>query len=72
MFHSVDKPNTQYTGFQKFIFLILFPLFEIKDISHYDGSALYQLFKCCKDVFTVLLTTPIFPGEDLRIGLIFD
>jgi hypothetical protein len=25
-----------------------------------------------KTFFTVLLTTPIFPGEDLRIGLIFD
>jgi hypothetical protein len=51
IFQSVDKPNTQYTCFQKFIFLILFPLFEIKDISHYDGSSLYPLFKCGKDVF---------------------
>jgi hypothetical protein len=43
MFHSVDKTNSQYFGFQKFILLILFPLFEIKDISHYKESSLYHL-----------------------------
>jgi hypothetical protein len=50
-FQSVNKVNSQYTGYQKFILLILFPLFSIKDISHYRESALYQTVKCGKDVF---------------------
>ena len=51
MFQSVDKINTKYTGYQKFMLLILFPLCEIKDIFHYKESALYQSFKCGKDIF---------------------
>jgi hypothetical protein len=44
MFQSVDKINSRYSGLQKFMLLILFPLFEVKDISHYKESMLYQLF----------------------------
>ena len=51
MFQAVDKINSQYSGLQKFILLILFPLFDVKDISHYKESSLYQLYKCGKDVF---------------------
>jgi hypothetical protein len=39
-FLSADKINSQYTGYQKFILLILFPLFSVKDISHYKESSL--------------------------------
>jgi hypothetical protein len=58
MFQSVDKINSQSCGFQKFILLILFPLFEIKDISHYNESSLYQLFKCGKDMFYRFIDNP--------------
>jgi hypothetical protein len=60
MFRNIDKNNSQYSGFQKFILLILFPLFEINDISHYEKSSLYQLFKCGKDVFYRFLDNPNF------------
>jgi hypothetical protein len=48
---SVDKINTGYTGYQRFMLLILFPLFDIKHISDYRQSTLYQTVKCGKDVF---------------------
>jgi len=51
LFQSVDKINSQYAGYQKFILLMLFPLFAVKDISHYRESSLYQVIKCGKDVF---------------------
>jgi hypothetical protein len=51
LFQSVDKTNCMYSGLQKLILLLLFPLFDAKDISHYKDSALYQLFHCGKDVF---------------------
>jgi hypothetical protein len=51
MFQTVDKINSPYSGQQKFILLILFPLFDVKDISHYNESVLSPLFKCGKDVF---------------------
>jgi hypothetical protein len=50
-FLSVDKKNTQYSGYQIFTLLMLFPLFGFKDISHYKESPLYQVVKCGKDVF---------------------
>jgi hypothetical protein len=59
-FQYFDKNNSQYSGFQKFILLILFPLFEIKDISHYKESSLYQLFTCGKDVFYRFINNPNF------------
>jgi hypothetical protein len=71
MFQSVDKSNTQYTGFQRFIFLILFPLFGIKDISHYEGSALYQIFKCGKDVYYRFLDNPNFPWRKFTYQINF-
>jgi hypothetical protein len=59
-FRSVDKINSQHIGVQKFILLILFPLFEIKDISHYSQSAIYQIYKCGKDTFYRFLNNPLF------------
>jgi hypothetical protein len=43
--------NTQYLNYQRFILLILYPFFEIKDSSHFSQSSLYQMFNCSKDVF---------------------
>jgi hypothetical protein len=51
MFRTVDKANTQHTGFQKFILLILFPLFEIKDISHYKENYLYHAIRWTIEIF---------------------
>jgi hypothetical protein len=34
MFGAIEKINTQYIGIQRFILTMLFPLFEVKDISH--------------------------------------
>ena len=39
-FQSIDKFNTKYTGKQIFIHLLLFPLFAVKDISHFTESSL--------------------------------
>ena len=60
LFKNIDKNNTQYSGFQRIIVLIIFPLFEIKDISHYRESSLYQYFKCGKDVFYRILNNENF------------
>jgi hypothetical protein len=51
LFEGVDKNNTKYKGKQRLILLLLFPIFAVKDISHYIQSPLYQLYKCGKDVF---------------------
>lgn len=59
-FQCIDKINSKHAGFQKFILLILFPLFEIKDISHYKQSSLYQIYKCGKDTFYRFLNNPLF------------
>jgi hypothetical protein len=40
--------------------LILFPLFEIKDISHYKESSLYHLFTFGKDTFYRFINNPDF------------
>ena len=37
-FHAVDKVNTQYCGKRIFMVILLFPLFAVKDISHFSGS----------------------------------
>jgi len=50
-FAAFDKTNTQYLSYQRFMMLILFPLFGIKDISHFAHSAIYQSFNCGKDTF---------------------
>jgi len=64
-FQSVDKNNSQYGGYQKFILLIFFPLFGVKDISHYRESPLYQIVKCGKDVFYRFIDNPNFSWRKL-------
>jgi hypothetical protein len=59
-FRAVDKINSQYTGYQKFILLILFPLFDVKQISDYGKSTLYHMFSCGKDVFYRFINNPDF------------
>jgi hypothetical protein len=61
MFRSVDKINTHYSGFQRFIILILFPPFDVKHISDYNKGALYQILNCGKDVFYRFVNSPDFP-----------
>ena len=51
VFSTFDKSNTKYFNYQRFIMLILFPLFSVKDISHFAHSSLYQAFNCGKDIF---------------------
>ena len=55
-------PNS---GYQKFMLLIFFPLFAVKDISHYRESPLYQIVKCGKDVFYRFIDNPDFSWRKL-------
>jgi len=59
-FQSMDKINTQYSGRQIVIWLLLFPVFAIKDISHFASSPLYSFYKCGKDVFYEFVNCPLF------------
>ena len=34
-----------------FTILLLFPFFDVKDISHFAHSPVFHIFKCGKDVF---------------------
>jgi hypothetical protein len=60
MFQAVDKCNTRYSGKQKFMLLLLFPLFQVKHISDFAESAISQAFKCGKDVFYEFLNSSVF------------
>jgi hypothetical protein len=64
-FLSVDKINSQYSGYQKFILMFLFPLFAVKDASHYRDSSLYQIVKCGKDVFYRFIDNSNFSWRNL-------
>ena len=55
IFQSFDKANTQYLSYHRFIMLMLFPFFSVKDIAAYGQSCLYQLLNCGKDSFYRLL-----------------
>jgi len=65
VFKSVDKINSQYSGLQKLLLLMLFPLFDIKDVSHYKESALYTLLHCGKDAFYRFMGNPDFSWRKL-------
>jgi hypothetical protein len=65
VFQSVDKINSQYSGLQKLILLLLFPLFDVKDVSHYKESALYTLLHCGKDAFYRFMDNPAFSWRKL-------
>jgi hypothetical protein len=64
-FQAVDKINSRYSGLQKFMLLIPFPLFEVKDISHYKESILYPLFKVGRDIFYRFMDNPDFSWRKL-------
>jgi len=68
-FLSVDKINSQYTGYQKFILMLLFPLFAVKDISCYRESVLYQIVKCGKDVFYRFIDNSNFSWRNLAYNI---
>jgi len=51
LFQAFDKSNTQYLSYQRFVMLILFPLFNVKDVSDFSQSTLYQMLNCGKDTF---------------------
>ena len=65
LFQSIDKANCTYSGLQKLILLLLFPLFDVKDISHYRENSLYQLFNCGKDVFYRFINNANFSWRKL-------
>lgn len=60
LFQVIDKVNTQYPCRQKFALLLLFPLFNVKYISDFGKSALYQTYKYGKDVFYEFFNNPLF------------
>jgi hypothetical protein len=43
--------NCKYTRLQVFELLLLFPLFMVKNVSHYTSSCLAKFVSCKKDVF---------------------
>ena len=65
VFQSVDKINSQYSGPQKLMLLLLFPLFDIKDISHFKERALHKLLHCGKDAFYRFIDNPAFSWRTL-------
>jgi hypothetical protein len=69
LFTGVDKINTKYSGKQKLILLLLFPIFAIKDISHYIQSPLFQLYKTGKDVFYEFINHSFFDWRKLSFQI---
>jgi len=55
LFFKNDACNVKYRSADKLTLLLLFPFFEIKDASHFGGSALYKFISCGKDVFYRML-----------------
>ena len=55
LFLKNDACNVKYRSVDKLTLLLLFPFFDIKDASHFSGSALYKLIGCGKDVFYRML-----------------
>lgn len=55
LFFKNDACNVKYRSLDKLTLLLLFPFFEIKDASHFAGSALYKMISCGKDVFYRML-----------------
>jgi hypothetical protein len=51
----LSKSNNEYANINKFLMLILFPLFDIKDPWHYRDSSLHNVYDWGKDVFYRLL-----------------
>jgi hypothetical protein len=68
-FLALDKINTLHRGKQLFSLLLLFPLFSIKDTSHFAKSSLYQLYQCGKDVFYEFLNCPLFDWRKLSFQI---
>lgn len=50
-----DTNNQRYRNHDKLLLLLLFPIFKITDAYHYQGSALYNVLCCGKDVFYRML-----------------
>ena len=55
LFLKSDACNVWYRNVDKLTLLLLFPFFEIKDASHFGGSALYKIISCGKAVFYRML-----------------
>lgn len=55
LFFKNDACNVKYRSVDKLTLLLLFPFFEIKDASHFGGSALFKIISCGKDVFYRML-----------------
>lgn len=55
---KTDKVNTKYKAVDKFMLLLLFPFFNVKDSSAFKGSILRKLFGGGKDVFYRMLNNP--------------
>ena len=68
-FQKLDKINTQYAGKQIFTLLLLFPLFDVKDISHFAQSCVYQLYKCGKDVLYEFQKTSLINWRKLAYSV---
>jgi hypothetical protein len=69
IFHSDTKANTQHSGKQRLILLLLFPIFAVKDISNFAQTSLFQLYKCGKDVFYDFLNCPNIDWRKLSFRL---
>jgi hypothetical protein len=64
-FRTIDKCNTQYCGKHLFTLLLLFPFFTVKDVSHFNQTSVYQLYKCGKDVFYEFLKNSVINWRKL-------
>ncbi len=66
---AIEKINTLYSGSQLFTLLLLFPVYAVKDVSHFTKSSLSQLLSCGKDVFYEFLNCPFFNWQKLSIHI---
>lgn len=55
LFFKNDACNVKYRNVEKLTLLLLFPVFDIKDASHFGDSVLHKLISCGKDVFYRIL-----------------
>ena len=62
---GTKRSNCQLTNLQTFQILIMLPFFSIKCFSHYEGSGLYRMFGCAKDVFYSFVSQDVIDWRNI-------
>lgn len=64
-----SKCNNGVRNINKFVLLMLFPFFEVKDAWSYGVSTLFPIISCGKDVFYRLMNNPNLPWRKIAYKL---